>query len=363
MTRASCRGFAAAACLAAALAAATRPALPAEESSAGILESARHYADIIRQTLPLLERRPGPAAVVAAQHDARRAVAEIDRLLANAGIFEVPMPDRQRLQALSAAAHLHLALLETHGLEFERARQEISRARAISDAVEQPEFRTEWVALQTGQPGGALLTRFNLLTLSEFESALWSAWNRARGVSFEFRGFTTQDLSLVQLQPASIPSPGSLDDRLLRRGAVLLRETLGKGRPSFTVPLPPGVYRLVGRPGGDIDRGFVVPESTEVDTVYIDRAHFALRLEQKPGLERPRLFLNGLERTDFNTLPYGVYRLKADPEIYPTAPQIVRFVLGEGIPDKTRSSWTLYVPAGVPAVLQLDRGSSGARRR
>ena len=127
--------------------------------------------------------------------------------------------------------------------------------------------------------------------------------------------------------------------------------------------LPAGVYRLLGRPGGDIDRGFVVPEATEVDTVIVDRARFALRLDPKPGPRGPRFFLNGLEVTDFTAMPYGVYRLKVDPDDYPTAPQIVRFLLGEGIPDKTRSSWTIYVPAGTTAVLQLDRGAPGSRRR
>jgi hypothetical protein len=182
-------------------------------------------------------------------------------------------------------------------------------------------------------------------------------------VSFEFRGFTTQELALVELQPASVPAPGSLDDRLVQRGAALLKDALDRGRADVTVPLPPGVYRLQGRPGGGIDRGFVVPEATDIDTVYVDRAHFALRFDPRTGPERPRLFLNGLERTDFDALPYGVYRLKADPEEYPTAPQTVRFVIGEGIPDKTRTSWTLYVPAGMPAVLQLDRGAPGSRRR
>jgi len=353
----------AAALAAAALAGAALPSLAAEESAAGVLEMAGRYADLIRETIPLLERRPGPEAIAAALHDTRRAVAEIDRLSVNAGIFQAAPRERERLQDLSAAASLHLALFETHGLEFESARQAIARARAISDSVERPEFRTEWVAFQTGGPGSALLTRYNLLTLREFESALGSAWSRARGVPFEFRGFTTQELALVQLQPAYPPTAGGLDDRLLRRGTALLREALDEGKTDFTVPLPPGVYRLEGRPGGDIDRGFVVPEATEVDTVYVDRAHFALRFDPKAGPGRPRLFLNGLERTDLDALPYGVYRLKADPVQYPTLPEIVRFVLGEGIPDKTRTSWTIYVPAGMPAVLQLDRGAAGARRR
>jgi len=355
--------LAAAPSLAVAPSLAAAPLESTEKTAGGVLEMAQRYSEIIRETLPLLERRPGPPAVAAALHDARRAVAEIDRLSANAGIYQAAPRERERLQDLSAAAHLRLALLETHGLEFERARQEIARARTISAAVDRPEFRTEWLALQSGRSGSALLTRYNLLTLREFESALVSDWSRARGVTFEFRGFTTQDLALVQLEPAIPPTPGTLDDRLLANGTSLLREALDKGKTDFTVPLPPGVYRLEGRRGGDVDRGFVVPESTEVDTVYVDRARFALRFDPKMGPDRPRLFLNGLERTDFDTLPYGVYRLRADRNLYPTAPEIIRFVLGEGIPDKTRTSWTLYVPAKIPAVLTLDRGPAGARRR
>lgn len=339
------------------------PSQSLEKTAGGVLEMAQRYSEILRETLPLLDRHPGPPAVAAALHDARRAVAEIDRLSANAGIYQAAPRERERLQDLSAAAHLRLALLETQGLEFERARQEIARARSISDAVDRPEFRTEWLALQSGKPGSALLTRYNLLTLREFEAALGSEWSRARGVTFEFRGFTTQDLALVRLEPATPPTPGTLDDRLLLNGTALLREALDKGKTDFTVPLPSGVYRLEGRRGGEVDRGFVVPESTEVDTVYVDRARFALRFDPKMGADRPRLFLNGLERTDFDTLPYGVYRLRADRDVYPTAPEIIRFVLGEGIPDKTRTSWTLYVPAKIPVVLQLDRGPAGARRR
>ena len=94
--------------------------------------------------------------------------------------------------------------------------------------------------------------------------------------------------------------------------------------------------------------------------VLFDRARFALRLDPKPGPKPPRFFLNGIEMTDLDRLPFGVYRLKVDLAEYPSAPQIVRFVIGEGIPDKTRTSWTMYVPAGSTAILALDRG--GARR-
>ena len=338
------------------------PARATEESVAQVLAMAGAWAGLLRDSIPILDRRPDPETIRAAVDEARRSVAEIDRLSANAAIFQAAPAERQRLQDLAAAAHLNLALFETHGLDFDRARQEIARARSLSDVVVGDGFRTEWVSLQAGQPGRALQTRFNLLTLPEFEAALGSIWYRARPVPIEFRGFTTQDLGQVRLVPASSPSSGSLEERLLLRGSALLRAALDRGQSSFTVPLPAGLYRLQGRPGGDIDRGFVVPEATDVDTVLVDRARFALRIDPKPGPRPPRFFLNGLEVTDLSAIPYGVYRLKVDPDTYPTAPQIVRFVLGEGIPDKTRTSWTIYVPGGSTSVLALDRGTAPGRR-
>jgi hypothetical protein len=355
--------------LAAALAAALSFAAPgrvaraAEDNVEDVLEMAREWAGMLRDSIPILNRRPGIHTIQAAVDDARRAVAEIDRLSANAAIFQAAPADRQKLQDIAAMAHLNLALFETHGLEFDRAKQEIARARALSDLVESRDFRTEWVSIQTGQPGSALLTRYNLLTLAEFEGALGSIWYRARPVPIEFRGVTTQDLSQVRLVPASVPPNDSLEERLLARGTTLLGQALGHGQMSFTVPLPPGLYRLLGRPGGDIDRSFMVPEATDVDTVLIDRARFGLRIDPKPGPRGPRFFLNGIEVTNLASIPYGVYRLKADPDDYPAAPQIVRFVLGDGIPDKTRSSWTIYVPAGSTAVLALDRGPGSPKRR
>jgi hypothetical protein len=339
----------------------SRAAAP-EESVAGALELGGRWAALLRDSVAILDRRPDPATIQAAVGDARRAVAEIDRLSANAAIFQAAPQDRQKFQDLAAAAHLNLALFETHGLEFDRARQEIARARALSDLVQSDSFRTEWAALPGGEPGKALQTRYNLLTLSEFEAALGSIWSRARPVPFEFRGFTAEDLSQVRLTAATTPPSGSLDERLLLQGTTQLRAAVEKARPAFTVSLPPGVYRLQGRPSGDIERIFVVPEATDVDTVLVDRARFALRLDAKSGPHPPRFFLNGFEVTDLSKMPFGVYRLKADPQEYPTAPQIVRFVLGEGIPDKTRTSWTIYVPAGSPATLSFDRSPAPRRR-
>ena len=338
-----------------------RAAAP-EETVAGALELGGRFGALLRGSVAILDRRPDPATIQAALTDARRAVAEIDRLSANAAIFQAVPQDRQKLQDLAAAAHLNLALFETHGLEFERAREEIARAKALSDLVQSDSFRTEWAAIPTGEPGRALTTRYNLLTLPEFEAALGSIWSRARPVPFEFRGITAEELAQMRLSPATTPPAGSLDERLLLQGTTQMRAAVEKAKPTFTVPLPPGVYRLQGRPSGDIDRTFVVPEATDVDTVLVDRARFTLRLDPKSGPRPPRFFLNGFEVTDLTKMPYGVYRLKTEQGDYPTAPQVVRFVLGEGIPDKTRTSWTIYVPAGTPATLSFDRGPSQRRR-
>ena len=351
-----------AAALALALAAGGLRAAAPEETVAGALELGGRWGALLRGSVAILDRRPDPATIQAALTDARRAVAEIDRLSANAAIFQAVPQDRQKLQDLAAAAHLNLALFETHGLEFDRARQEIARARSLSDLVQSDSFRTEWAAIPDGEPGKALQTRYNLLTLPEFEAALGSIWSRARPVPFEFRGITAEELAQMRLSPATTPPAGSLDERLLLRGTTELRAAVEKASPTFTVPLPPGVYRLQGRPSGDIDRTFVVPEATDVDTVLVDRARFALRLDPKSGPRPPRFFLNGFEVSDLTKMPYGVYRLKSETGEYPNLPQVVRFVLGEGIPDKTRTSWTIYVPAGTPATLSFDRGSAPRRR-
>jgi len=347
---------------AAALGALVGPALLAEETADDVLKMAGRYAGLLRDSVAILGRDPDGATLWSSLYDARRTVAEIDRLAANAAIFQASPRDRETLQDMAAEAHLDLALFETHGLELERARQEIARARSLSDHVESAGFRVPWVALQSGEPGHGLVTTYHLLTLTEFESALGSIGYRARSVPFEFHGLSTQDLGLVSLTRAYQAAPGSIDDRLLALGTQLLREALDQGKTSFTVPLPAGLYRLRGRPGADIDRSFIVPEATDVDTVVIDRARFELKTDPKPGPKGPRFFLNGVEVTDLTTMPYGVYRLKVDESVYPNAPKIVHFVLGEGLADKTRTSWTVYVPAAGSFLLQIDR-SYGERLR
>ena len=335
------------------------PAGAAEGSVEQALHLAMSYSQMLRDMIAILERRPDASTLWAALYDARRAVAEIDRVSANAAILQASARDRQRFLGLSAEAHLHLALFETHGLEFDRAAEEIERARSISDHVELPNFRTTWTTVQTGRPDEAMVTRHNLLTLPEFEAALGAIWYRARPVSFEFHGFGLQELMTVKLLRTGPPPPDTADARLLARGTAELTRALERGDPTFTIFLPPGLYRLGGRPGGDIDRAFMVPESTDVDRVVVDRARLELEIEPEPDPDGPRFFLNGIEVTDFTSMPYGVYRVKADPDDYPDAPQVIRFILGRSLPDKTRSSWTIHVPAGGSTKLQFDRSRMG----
>ena len=160
----------------------------------------------------------------------------------------------------------------------------------------------------------------------------------------------------MSLKRADAPEPGSLEDRLLNRAAARVREALEDGQAVFTLPLPPGLYRVRVRLNGSFERSFIVPEVTVVDRVVFDRARFELNLEPKQGPSGPWFFLNGIKVTDLSTMPYGVYRVKADPKVFPDAPLKVEFILGEGIPDKTRTVWTVYVPPGESARLRIGKG-------
>jgi hypothetical protein len=336
-------------------------ATPASEPSTSVLHAASRYAGLLRGTLPILQRRPDVATLRAALDVARRAVAEIDRLSANSMLYGTPPADREALMEMAARAHLHLALFETHDLEFDRARQEIASAKALSGIVGRRGFRTEWVALQEGAPGSGLVTRYQLLSLAEFEGALESIWARARDVPFEIAGYGADTLQSADLSRTPAAAPGSLEDLLAARGAGVMRDALRQGRHAFTAPLPPGLYRLRAGPGGDLDRAFIVPEVSEVDPIVIDRARFTLLADPRPGPHGPRFFLNGLEVTDLTTMPYGVYRVKVDAAYFPSAPWVVRFVLGEGISDKSHRTWTVFVPGDTPARFFLSRAPLGDR--
>ncbi len=342
-------------------AAASPAPTPPADSPPGVLHAASRYAELLRGTLPILQRTPDVATLRSALGVARRAVAEIDRLSANSTLYGAPPADREALVEMAAKAHLNLALFETHTLEFDRARQEMSSARTLSEIIGRREFRTEWVALQEGAPGAGLVTRYQLLSLAEFEGALESIWTRARAVPFEIAGYGAESLKALELARTPPADAGSLEDLLVTRGAESMREAIRQGKLVFTAPLPPGLYRLRAGPGDDLDRAFVVPEVSEADPVVIDRARFTLLVDPRPGPRGPRFFLNGLEVTDLTTMPYGVYRVKVDPAYYPSAPWVVRFVLGEGISDKSHRSWTVFVPGGTPARFFLTRAPLGDR--
>jgi hypothetical protein len=349
----------------AALAALSNPgALSAAEragaSTDDMLHLAKHFEAALRDTIPILGHGADAETLWTALYDARRAVVEIDRILANASIFAASNRDRAWLLDLAARSHLRLALFETHGLEFERARQEIDRARSLSESLHSPDFRIEWVALQDGSTERGLQTRYHLMTPQEFEAALASIWSGARNVPFVFGGYGDAEVISADLSRSPEPPHGSLDARLFARGAALLREALEAGRRSFDVPLPPGVYRLRGG-GGRLDRTFMVPEVSEVDAVVIDRARFSLRLDPKPGSHGPRFFLNGIEVGDLTTMPFGTYRVKVDENYFEGAPGTVRFIMGEGISDRTRHTWTVFVPVGGSALLRFERASLGKR--
>lgn len=336
-------------------------AAPPVDPGAALVRSAGRYNDILRDALPVLSNPADTATLRAVLADGRRAAAEIDRLSANAAIFQLADRDRQALQNLAAEAHLHLALFETHGLEFDRARQELARARALSDRLQDPDLRTEWLALQEGGPGQGLRTRYQLLTISEFEAALQGLWSRARVVPFEAVGFEAAALQSIDLTRVPAADPGTFDDLLVSRGAAALREALQQGKRQIEIPLPAGAYRLRGGANVDLDRMFLVPELSDVDPIVIDRDRFSLALLPKPGANGPRFFLNGIEATDLSTMAYGVYRVKADPGTYPAAPEALRFAVGEGSPEKSREIWTIYVPAGSLFTLPLDKASLSQR--
>lgn len=328
---------------------------PGAETAASAMNLAEQLGMTLRDYLPMLQGAPDSETIRAILFDARRTVVEIDRLTANASVYGISTRDKVRIEDVAAVAHLRLALFETHGLGFDVARSEIERARSLSAALKLPDFRIEWMSVQDGAPGDALVTRFRLLTLVEFEAALASIWFRAREVPFEFGGYGQAELldaDLVRIPP---PPDRSLDARLLARGRLLLRRALDSGHFGFTVPLPPGLYRLEGNAMTHLSRTFVIPEVSDIDPVVIDEERFSLKVDPKPGPRGPHFFLNGIEVTDLTTMPYGVYRVESEEGYFKGAPDMIRFIPGDGIPDKTRTSWTIFVPTDGSTDLRFER--------
>ena len=354
------RALPAIACLAVSLAA-TAVASGADEAFEAAIRLAGQYAAQVRSFLPLLEGPLDPKLLSAALGDVRRAVAEIDRVVAGAPALGPARADALALRQTAAAAHLQLSLYETRVFDFEGARGEVDRAREILGADAAEGFRAEWSVLQEGAPGRALLSRTRYLTLEEFEAALRALWSRARPVAFDFTSVPARDLGDLTLE-LSAGSPMQTPDRPpVEGGARLLRQAIASGQRTFSVPLPPGTYRLRGRPGSGLDRIFVVPETSDVDPVVLGPARFALTIEPVDRARGPRFFLNGVEVTNLGSMAYGYYRVRADQAFIKEVPERIRFIPGLGVDNRSRSTWTIFVPEGKIGVLRFGAAPLGGR--
>ena len=348
------------ACLAATLAA-TAVTAGADESSQAAVRLAGRYAAQVRSFLPLLGSPADPLLLSAALGDARRAVAEIDRVVAGAPVAGPPQSDALALRQTAAAAHLQVALFETRAFDFDGARGEVDRAREILGSGAVDGFRAEWSILQEGAPGRALVTRFQYLPFDEFEAALRASWSRARPVAFDFSDLGARDLADLELETAPgspVPAP---DRPPVERGGTILRQAIASGQRTFSVPLPPGTYRLHGR-GPVLDRTFVVPDAADVDPVVLGAARFALKVEPVDRSRGPRFFLNGVEVTGLGSMPYGYYRVRVDEAFIKGAPDRIRFIPGLGVDNRSRSTWTVFVPEGKIGVLRFGAAPLGGRQ-
>ncbi len=325
-------------------------------STAGYL--AGQYAAQVRSFLPLLEGAPEEALLSAAVTDARRAVAEIDRVVVGAPVLGPSRDDVRDLHRTAAAAHLQLALLETRSFDFDAARGDVDRARDILGQESTDDFRAAWSVRQEGTPGSALITRSEYLSLAEFEAALRTLWSRARQTVFDLTGAATRDLPELTLETAPEGSVKPPDRPLVARGAMLLRRAISSGERTFSVPLPPGTYRL-GRTGGGPDRTFVVPEEADGDPIVLGAARFALTVEPADRSRGPRFFLNGVEVNSLGSMPFGYYRVKADDSFIQGAPERIRFIPGLGVDNRSRSTWTIFVPEGKSSVLRFGAAALG----
>src|SRR5207245_3173905 len=138
--------------------------------------------------------------------------------------------------------------------------------------------------------GRAVMSRTQYLTLEEFESGRRALWSRARPVPFDFRSVAARDLGDLDLESAAGSPLQTAGRPPVERGATLLRQTIAAGQRTFSVPLPPGTYRLRGRPGSGLDRTFVVPEASEVDPVVLAPARFAFHVWPVGPAAGPRFF-------------------------------------------------------------------------
>ncbi len=339
----------------------TEVASGADESFEIAIRIAGQYAAQVRSFLPLLGGPADPKLLAAALGDARRAVAEIDRVVAGVPALGPSRSDALILRQTAAAAHMQVALFETRAFDFDGARGEADRAREILGSDAADGFRAEWSILQEGAPGRALISRTQYLTLAEFEAALRALWSRARPVAFDFSSVAARDLADLDLE-AVAGSPLQTPDRPpVERGANLLRQTIAAGQRTFSVPLPPGTYRLRGRPGSGLDRVFVVPEASEVDPVVLAPTRFALHVEPVDRARGPRFFLNGVEVANLESMAYGYYRVRADRSFIREVPDRIRFIPGLGVDNRSRNTWTIFVPEGKIGVLRFGAAPLGGR--
>jgi len=348
--------------LAAGLALAAFTAMGAAPHAEDVGGLASQYAAQVAALLPLLDAPAEPELLSAALVDVRRAVAEIDQVVASTMPDGPGILDAGGVRGSAATAHLHLAAFETRTRDFEGARRDIERARHLLGARADT-FRVPWAARQDTEPGKAPITHYEMRTLAEFEALLRLFWSEARPIAFDLSAVDAKELASVVLSEAPGSPTRESDRPLVERGAALLRESVSSGKRSFSIPLPPGIYRFGAGPGSGIDGSFLVSEASEPDPVVVGAQRFALRLTIAGRTHTPRFFMNGVEVRDLSSMPYGYYRVDADREFIKDAPALIRFVPGPGLNNKSRSVWTLYVPAGEMTELRFGAAPLGSRLR
>jgi len=319
---------------------------------------ASQYAAQVEALLPLLDTPVEPLLLQTALADVRRAVAEIDQIVASDTDPGPGGVEAGGVRGVAATAHLHLAAFEIMNRDFEAARRNVERARQLlgtgADVTRLP-----WATRQDMGPHRAPVTYYERRTATEVESFLRATWTEARPVPFDLEAVAADDLPTLVLSE----SPGSAgrdsDLPLVKVGTAIFRDLVTSGKRSFAVPLPAGLYRVGGRADSGLDRLFLVTEASEIDPVVVGGQRFVLRLTVAGRADTPRFFLNGMEIRDTSAMPYGYYRVDTDREHLNNAPNLIRFVPGPGINEKSRTVWTVYVPAGGLTELRFGDAALG----
>jgi hypothetical protein len=330
-------------------------AAPASDETGG---PAAHYAEQVNDLLPLLDGSTDPVVLSAALADVRRAVAEIDRVVASAAVSDPGGFDVGGIRAVAATAHLHLAAFATLDGDLDEARLNVERARQLlGDGA--ATVQVPWAMHQDGGPGRAPVTSYELRTVADVESLLRATWSEARPVAFSLDTVAPDDLPGLTLSGEPGSTGRDSDLPLVEAGAGLFHDHLAAGETSFSIPLPPGLYRVRGQAGSGPDRTFVVPEASETDPVIIGTQRFVLHVAVAGRSHTPRFFLNGVQVRDLSAMPYGYYRVDADRTVLTNAPEVIRFVPGSGASDRSRTVWTVYVPAGGMTELRFGAAALG----